>query len=86
MTHTKRAVERVDYRIVLAYGDGDMVSSIVSTTSDAGITVDAPTFDGDTITVWVSGGTAGTTYAISVVLATTVGRVLQADFRVKVIP
>ena len=43
-------------------------------TADTGITVDSSTEDDGKVTVWLSGGTAGTTYRVECLIVTTAGR------------
>ncbi len=55
---------------------GDSIASHI-VTPDSGITVDASTDDTDTVTVWLSGGTAGQAYTVSVKITTAQGRVVE---------
>lgn len=43
-------------------------------TADTGITVDSSTEDDGKVTVWLSGGTVGTTYRVECLIVTTAGR------------
>lgn len=55
---------------------GDTIASHV-VTADTGITVDASTNDDDSVTVWLSGGTAGTAYTVAVKITTNQGRTVE---------
>lgn len=50
----------------------------------AGITVESSTLVDGVVKVWLSGGTSGNTYRITVTLTTTGGRVKQVEFDIKV--
>ncbi len=52
---------------------GDAIFSHVAT-PEAGIVVDASAHDTNSVTVWLSGGTSGETYAVKVSITTNDGR------------
>jgi hypothetical protein len=52
---------------------GETISSH-SVSADTGITVDDSTNDDDSVTVWLSGGTVGVTYEVSVRIVTNQAR------------
>lgn len=62
---------------------GETISSH-TVTPDAGITVDASTNDSTGVTVWLSGGTAGQTYNVTVRIMTSQNRTVDrsVEFRV----
>lgn len=87
-TYTKQPAERKDYD--LDYSDwlpnGDTVASATATVSPSGLTVDAPVVvSGKTVKLWVSGGTGGVKYKVTVKATTTVGRIDEEEliFNVK---
>lgn len=53
-------------------------------TAESGITVDSYTITNGIVKVWLSGGTDGETYKVTVTLTTAGSRVKEAEFRVKV--
>lgn len=55
---------------------GDTVATSVWA-AEAGITIDSNVFDDTSATVWVSGGTAGTTYRMTNTITTAAGRTMQ---------
>ena len=63
---------------------GDNVESAVATVAPVGLTVETPVVDDPMVRMWVSGGTNGVTYKITVTTTTADGRILQDEFRVKV--
>lgn len=52
---------------------GDTISA-VSTSATAGITVDTSSYTTNSTTVWLSGGTEGTTYDVTIHITTNGGR------------
>lgn len=58
--------------------------TIVSTiwTVDAGLIKGTDTFTPTTATIWLSGGVAGTTYNVSVIITTAAGRTDERSFRI----
>jgi hypothetical protein len=64
---------------------GDTIQSH-SVAADAGIVVDSSTVSAptQTVKVWLSGGTDGVTYKVTVTVVTVSGRTKQKEFKVKV--
>jgi hypothetical protein len=54
--------------------DSETGKKLITITADTGITVDSSTEDDGKVTVWLSGGTAGTTYRVECLITTSVGR------------
>lgn len=52
--------------------------------ADDGITVEESALADGVVKVWLSGGTSGVTYKVTVTLTTSGGRIKQAEFQVKV--
>ncbi len=96
-TFDKQPADTLDYDIDFSaiLDDGDTLASTGSpaiptplnvVVSPAGLTV-APTFvinNGKTIKQWVSGGSSGIRYKITVTATTAAGRVKQVEFIVRV--
>lgn len=65
----------------------DTLASITTVTATAGITVGsspAPTIAGNTVVLWLTGGTSGASYDITIKVLTTAGRVLEMDGRITI--
>lgn len=60
-----------DFAILGWLESGESITAY-TVTADAGITVESDSNDGTAITVWLSGGTAGETYAVTVHITTSV--------------
>jgi len=65
-------------------GPNDSISATPTVTADSGITVDSSTYSGDTVTIWLSGGTDGTTYNVAVKIVTAGGRTDERTFAIRV--
>jgi hypothetical protein len=63
--------------------DGDVISSS-SWTADTGITVYGDSYDDETATAWISGGTVGTAYDITNQIVTAAGRTDERTIRITV--
>jgi hypothetical protein len=85
-TFTKQPAESLDYDI--EYEDflstGDSVASGTAVATPSGLTVDAPLVVGTALKLWVSGGTAGTTYKVEVTMTTALGRIKQDELRFRI--
>lgn len=85
--YEKQPAEVLDYAADLTQWlpAGDFAVS-VTTTADAGITVDSTIIadDGKSIRVWLSGGTSGQKYKIQVRFTTEQARTKEYEFVVKV--
>lgn len=81
----KQPAEVLDYDVLLAKWmvEGDSIVS-VSATADTGLTVEGVSFSGTTVKVWVSGGTDGNNYKVTVKALTNDGRLKEVDFTVRV--
>lgn len=82
----KQPADVVDYDI--DYSDwlssGDTVASATSTVSPTGLTLGTIVVSSTSVKHWLSGGTSGVTYKVTVTAVTTGGRTVQHEFRVKV--
>lgn len=65
--------------------DGETISA-TTVTADDGLTVDSSTItDSSTsVTAWLSGGTAGTTYSVACRITTSAGRTDERTIRIRV--
>ena len=83
---TKQPVEIIDYDIDysewLTAGDNVQAASVEVT--PIGLTVESTFINDHRVKIWVSGGTTGTTYKLTVTATTADGRVKQDEFKVKV--
>jgi hypothetical protein len=62
---------------------GDTIASAAAT-ADAGITVQSHSYSGQTHTIWLSGGTAGSSYLVTSEVTTAAGRKDQRTLRITV--
>lgn len=85
-SYVKQPADVLDYDV--DYTDflngEDTLSTKTVTVSPTGLTVDSSVIAGDRVKVWLSGGTNGITYKVTVTATTTDGRVKQDEFKVKV--
>ena len=86
-TINKQPVERFSYTVSYeeALTIGDNVESATATVSPTGLTVDNVGVYDPRVKLWVSGGTAGTSYKVSLTVNTADGRTFQDEliFRIK---
>jgi hypothetical protein len=85
-THTKQPAEELDYDIeyVDFLSAGDSLLSGTASVSPAGLTVHAPLVVGTGLKVWVSGGSAGTSYKVTVRATTVLGRIKEDELVFKI--
>lgn len=86
-TYQQQPSDNLDYDI--EYGeflsDGDTVVSATKTVEPVGLTVTDPVVISDTrLKVWVTGGTSGSTYKVTVTTTTASGRVKQDELRFRI--
>ena len=62
---------------------GDTIAS-VTVTADTGLVVDSSTSTSDTVTAWLSGGTAGVNYRVTCRIVTSGGRLDDRTATIKV--
>ncbi len=84
---TKQPVDVVDYDIDysewLTNGD-NLQSATLGVEPATSLVIDSVFVNDPRIKIWVSGGTNGVTYKLTVTATTTDGRVKQDEFRIKV--
>lgn len=61
--------------------DGETITTH-TVTVEAGITKDSDTADSTSVTVWLSGGTAGTDYIVTCHVTTSAGRQAERSIRI----
>jgi hypothetical protein len=85
-TFTKQPVEIKDYDIDYAkwMPSGDSIQSVTASISPAGLTLGSVLVNGLVVKIWLSGGTNGALYKITVNVTTTGGRLQQDEFFIKV--
>lgn len=85
-TFTKQPADVLDYDIeyVGFLSPGDSVLSGVATVEPAGLVVQTPIKVGTTLKLWISGGTHGTKYKVTVTATTALGRTKQDELLFKV--
>ena len=85
-TFSKQPVEVLDYDIDCTdwLVSDDLLASATAVVDTAGLTVDSVLVASPRIKVWLSGGTNGATYKVTVTITTDDGRVKQVEFRVRV--
>ena len=90
-TKTKSPRDKLDYDVRytdwLTLGDGINSAQVTVTALDGlppDLTVTEVTPKADTIKVWLSGGTSGRTYMVTVMATTDDGRLKEDEFRIKV--
>lgn len=82
----KQPVEILDYDIDYSewLTPGDNVESARVEVTPQGLLVDATYINDPRVKVWVSGGTHGSAYKLTVTMTTADGRRKQDEFRIKV--
>lgn len=85
-TFEKQPADVKDYDIDYSQwlSSGDAIQQAVSTVDVIGLTVVSTFTDSTRVKVWLSGGTSGGKYKVTVTVTTTDGRVLQHEFVIKV--
>lgn len=83
---TKQPVDVLDYDIDYSQWltTGDNVESFTVVVEPSGLTVDNTFTNDPRVKIYLSGGTDGATYKITVTMTTADGRVKQDEFKLKV--
>jgi len=82
----KQPIEVQDYVVDFSTwltGLNDTVQSH-TVAAETGIVVNSSVMTGGAVQIWLSGGTDGMTYKVTVTLTTVQGRVKQSEFKIKV--
>jgi hypothetical protein len=86
-TVTQQPAERLDYDIDYAEQDfltaGETISSATAAVTPAGLSV-ALVNVSTRVKLWVEGGSAGTTYKVTVTATTSDGRIKQDELKVRI--
>lgn len=82
----KRPEDRLDYDVDFAewLSPGDAVQDATATADALSVNVDRVQVFGSVVKVWLSGGNAGDSSAIDVVVTTAAGRVKDVRFNLRV--
>lgn len=83
-SYIQQPAERLDYDVPYDVASADSVLSAVVAVESSGLTVDSIVL-GNTVKLWVEGGTNGVSYKVTITTTTTLGRVKQDElkFRIK---
>lgn len=81
-TETERRDADVDFSHWLP--EGDSITDVSASVSPSGLSIDTVQIHSKMVKVWLSGGEAGKSYKIDVVVSTQEGRVKEACFQVNV--
>lgn len=63
---------------------GDALQSAVASVTPSGLTVNNPIVIGTKVKLWITGGTSGTTYKVTLKTTTTAGRVKEDELRFRI--
>ena len=82
----KQPVEVVDYDIDYSewMTSADSLQSATVDVAPTGLVVESTFINSPRVKIWVSGGSSGTTYKLTVTATTKDGRIKQDEFKVKV--
>ena len=82
----KQPGDRLDYDIDFTdwLVDGDSLAAASAVADDNSITIGTVQVIPPLVKIWISGGTAGQSYKITVTTTTTAGRVKEVDFKLRV--
>lgn len=85
-TVRKRPSDQLDYDIDFErwLSDGDAILDASAVADPAGVTVDRVQVFGVIVKVWLSGGVAGASHRISVMVTTEQGRTKEVSFNLRV--
>ena len=83
----KRPDDTLDYDVEFErwLSDGDTITSAVATSDQASLVVESVAVFGTIAKVWLSAGTAGLSYTITVTATTAQGRIKEVTFNVRVV-
>lgn len=82
---TKDPSEILDYSVDWGQWLGDDTILSSSWVLPSGIANNGDVYSSTTATIWLSGGTAGTTYSIQNLITTTTGRTTKRTFKINVV-
>lgn len=87
-TIIKQPADQLDYDIDYSrwLPDDDTITTVSATIDieESELEVVSTSVSESTVKVWLAGGRDGSTYKVTVVIATTGGRIKEADFKVRV--
>jgi hypothetical protein len=86
-TYYKQPADKLDYDVTFEnwLPDGDTVTTVeISVQGDGFLLVDQYANDGKTVKVWLSGGTNGSTYKVTVKVSTINARIKETEFKIRI--
>lgn len=83
---SKQPVEVLDYDVDCSewLASDDVLASATAAVDGTGLVIDSVLVSSPRVKVWLSGGTDGSSYKITVTITTDDGRIKQVEFRVRV--
>lgn len=83
----KQPADQLDYDLDFSQWltDDDTLVGVTATSNvPEEIIIESVSIEGQAIKVWVSGGENGQTYKVTVTVTTTLGRIKELDFKIRV--
>lgn len=82
----KRTDDLLDYDVKFErwLSDDDSITDATAVATPDGVDISSVQVFGDVVKVWISGGTAGESYAIEVTATTAQGRIKEVQFNLRV--
>lgn len=79
---TERLLYSIEYAEVLT--DSDTLKQVTATLAPAGLDIEETALAGSQVRFWASGGTSGTSYVVTLTVATWGGRIFQDEVTIRV--
>lgn len=86
-TYTKQPADQLDYDVDFSkwLPDGDTVTTAVATVDiEDELVIDTIQVSSQIVKVWLSAGTDGSTYTVTVTASTSGGRVKETEFKMRI--
>ena len=83
----KQPADKLDYDLDFSdwMATDDTLTGAVATSSVPDeLIIESVTISGQTVKVWISGGTSGTTYKVTATVTSSQGRIKELDFKIRV--
>jgi hypothetical protein len=86
-TVRKRPDDQLDYDVSFErwLSEGDTLTDATAVADPVGVTIDRVELFGSIVKVWLSGGTAGDSHKINVTATTSLGRVKEVTFNLRIV-